>query len=141
MAGPAKPPLCDKLVEHCVGPVPGPREPAPKLKLRRDHGGPHARDNQIGKRPHRIAALAPMCLIDVVPADQFPGLRVPVRGRHVDPAGDDRAAPLEWRAQRVQLLSLHAQLSHHIIDEGWTRGREVVKEVVVPGKLVNLVVR
>src|SRR5439155_15070608 len=99
-----------------------PREPAPQVLFRRDHGCTNSRDDQVGEpaaaRPFRN---------HLIPARKL--ARVPVRVLVDDAPGDQRAAALERSPELFQLLRAQAELELDVLELGRPRVRKVAKQL------------
>src|SRR5437763_1383203 len=71
--------------------------------------------------------------IDLIPPRQLARVRVPLAGRHLKRARDDRAAAFERRARRLQLPRLQIELDLQVLDAGRPGDREMVEQAVPVG--------
>src|SRR6476661_2089624 len=55
-------------------------------------------------------------------------MQVSLAGGHLQRARDDRAAPLQRYAQRLQLLPLEPELGAQVLDAGWPRGGKMIQQ-------------
>ena len=125
---PAQPASTDLAVHECVRPVPLPGEPAPQLTLGRHDRGAYAGSDQVCQRAAGIGIRFAVARVGLIPAGQLARIRVSLTSGHVQRARDDRAAPLQRGAQRIQFLPFEPELYPQVLDAGRPGGGQMVQQ-------------
>jgi hypothetical protein len=124
----------DQVVDEGVRPVPLPGEPAAQFGFGGEDGGPDGGDDQVGQRRAGVPGRRPGTAgVNLVPASQFARVRVALSGGDLGRPGDDHAAALERRAQRLELLPLERQFGAQVLDVRRARRRQMVEQAAPAG--------